>query len=245
VLTGHCILESVVARLGPASTLWAAVVMPLVLAAALPANSQEIHSVQVDRDQQKIIVKGADLDLVSSVTLGGVTVIPGAPVAPALMEIPFADEIYAAVPWAASYNLVLDGSLRLSVYIDEAISPPPEPPGPPVGGLECLCIAGWEANLSLIGYRWAWCQPVYDSDQVGYVAVSSNAVYSSPTPWMAATAYDFSNPTAFDYGNPGAARSFCALDVNNDGSYEVAEPVTNIDQYDDCVDWLFRKQVCL
>ena len=92
MLTGHCILETVVARLGPASTFWAAVVMPLVLVGALPAHSQEIHSVQVDRDQEKITVKGADLDLVSSVALGGVTVIPGAPVAPALMEIPFADE---------------------------------------------------------------------------------------------------------------------------------------------------------
>jgi hypothetical protein len=242
MLTGHCISETSVARYKPASTLWVSLTMLLVSLGALPANGQEIHSIQVDRDLEKIIVKGSDLNLVSSVTLGGVTVIPGAPVAPTLMEIPFSNEIYLAVQWAASYNLVLDGSPRLSVYIDGAIN---APPGPPVGGLECACIPGWEANASLIADKWAYCQPIYDGNQVGYVGSSTTAVYPSPTPWMAAAVFDFDNPTAFDYGDPGAARSFCVLDVDIDGIYEVAEPVTNIDQYDDCVNWLFKEGVCL
>jgi hypothetical protein len=77
------------------------------------------------------------------------------------------------------------------------------------------------------------------------VGSSTTAIYPGPTPWLAAAAYDIDDPTAFDYGNPGAARSFCALDVNIDGVYEVAEPVTNIDQYNDCVNWLFKEGVCL
>jgi hypothetical protein len=242
MLTGQRILEPSVARYERASTLWVSMTILLVLLGAVPANSQEIHSIQVDRDLDKIVVQGADLDLVSSVTLGGVSVIPSAPLAPTVMEIPFSAEVYLAVQWAASYNLVLDGSLRLSVYIDGAINPPP---GPPSGGLECACIPGWVANASLIEDNWAFCQPIYDGNQVGYVGSSTTAIYPGPTPWLAAAAYDFDDPTAFDYGNPGAARSFCALDVNIDGVYEVAEPVTNIDQYDDCVNWLFKEGVCL
>ena len=115
MLTSHRILEPSVARYERASTLWVSMTILLVLLGALPANSQEIHSIQVDRDLDKIIVKGADFDLVSSVTLGGVLVIPSAPLAPTVMEIPFSAEVYLAVQWAASYNLVLDGHLRLSV----------------------------------------------------------------------------------------------------------------------------------
>lgn len=243
MLIDHCIPRtSGVPNGEPASTLWVAIKILLVLLCANPAISQELHSIQVDRDQGKIVVKGTDLDLVASVTLGGVTVIPSAPIAPTLMEISFSDEIYLAVQWAASYNLVLDGSLRLSVYIDGAINPPP---GPPSGGLECACIPGWEASASLIADNWAYCQPIYDGNQVGYVGSSTTAIYPGPTPWLAAATYDIDDPAAFDYGDPGAARSFCALDVNIDGVYEVAEPVTNIDQYNDCVNWLFKEGVCL
>ena len=63
--------------------------------------------------------------------------------------------------------------------------------------------------------------------------------------WFVATAFDSDNPLAFDYANPGAARSFCVLDLDADGSYEVAEPVTNSDQNDNCVDWIFKNGVCL
>jgi hypothetical protein len=216
--------------------------MPMMLLFVTPASSQDIHSVQVDRNLEKLVVKGIDLDLVSSITLGGVSVVASAPVAPNLMEIPFSEPIYSAVQWPGNYNLIVDGSVRLSVYIDAPITPPP---GPPTGGPDCACVPGWEANASLIADNWAFCQPISDGSQIGYVGSSTTAIYPGPTPWLAATAYDSENPTAFDYGNPGAALSFCALDVNIDGTYEVAEPVTNIDQYNDCVNWLFREGVCL
>lgn len=206
------------------------------------ANAQDIHSVYVDRDQEKLVVIGADLDLVSSITLGGENVVASAPVAHNLMEIPFASPIYMAVQWPGNYNLVLDASVQLSVYISAPISPPP---GPPSGGPDCACVPGWEANASLIADNWAFCQPISDGSQVGYVGSSTTAIYPGPTPWLAATAYDSENPASFDYSDPGAAISFCALDVDIDGIYEVAEPVTNIDQYNDCVNWLFREGVCL
>lgn len=238
----HCPPRTRVARCKLAATL-----LPLLAGAQLflnspPATSQEIYSIHVDRELEKIVVKGADLDLVTTVTLGGVTVVPTAPVAPTLMEIPFATEVYSAVQWEASYNLVLDGNQRLSVYI---ASPIDAPPGPPTGGLDCACIPGWEAYASLIADNWAYCQPLSDGNQVGYVASSDTALFPGPTPWWLAVAYDADHPQDFDYADPGSARSFCSLDVDADGTFEVAEPVTNIDQYNDCVDWLFSQLVCI
>ncbi len=209
----------------------------LLCLTALPAAGQDIYSIQVDRGLQKIIVNGVDLDLATTVTLGGVTVLPTAPAASALMEIPFAAEVYNAVQWEGSYNLVLDGSERLSVYIDGPIEAPPPPPPPPGGGSDCSCIPGWSANASIIADNWAYCQPVGDGNQTGYVASSTTAILPGPTPWALAVVYDFDDP--------GIERSFCVLDVNMDGSYEVGGPVTNVDQYNDCINWLFRELVCL
>ncbi len=216
----------------------------LLLGSSL-ALGQDIYSIHVQRDQAAIVVKGVDLDLATTVTLGGVTVFPTAPVASGEMLIPFATEVYAAVQWQGSYNLVLDGSERLSVYIDAPIEAPPGPPPPPVGGLDCACIPGWQSYASLIADNWAFCQPFQDGNQQGYVASSQTALLPGPTPWLIATAFDYDNPLDFDPSDPGSARSFCALDLNMDGSYEVAEPVNNIDQHDDCVNWLFQELVCM
>ncbi|MFV8817722.1 hypothetical protein [Haliea sp. E17] len=212
-----------------------------LLFATSQVAAQDIYSIHVDRAQEKIVVTGVDLDLATTVTLGGVAVIPAAPVASGQMEIPFATAVYDAVQWQGSYNLVLDGSERLSVYIDAPIE---APPGPPVGGLDCACIGGWQSQASVIANNEAFCQPISDGNQVGYVGSSTLAFNPGPTPWWLAVAYDYDHPQDFDYADPGSARSFCALDVDADGTFEVAEPVTNIDQYDDCVEWLFSELVC-
>lgn len=215
----------------------------LVSMATQPVMSQDIYSVSVDRAERKIIVRGVDLDLVGEVVLGGVTVPPLAPVSSALMEIPFSEPVYTAVQWPGTYNLIFDGGERLSVYIAAPILAPP--PEPPIGGPDCGCIPGWEVYRAFIAGNEAWCQVISDGNQIGYVGSSNTALFPGPTPWLVASAFDSDHPTAFDYADPGAARSFCALDIDIDGVYEVAEPVTNSEQHEDCVNWLFANNVCL
>lgn len=213
----------------------------LINIAAQPVMSQDIYSVSVDRAEGKIIIKGVDLDLVDEVVLGGVTVSPTAPVSSALMEIPFSEHVYAAVRWPGNYNLILDGGERLSLYIAAPIL---APPGPPTGGPDCGCIPGWELYREFIADNEAFCAVISDGNQVGYVASSNTAIYPGPKPWLVASAFDSDNPIAFDYADPGSARSFCALDIDIDENYEVAEPVSNLEQHEDCVNWLFTNLVC-
>jgi len=211
--------------------------LPIVTAAVSlclvsPAWAVTIHSVHVDREGERIVIKGVDLNLATTVTLGGVTV-PATTVTSSELEISFGSEVYSAVQWEASYNLVIDGSETLSVYIDAPIvAPPPPPPEPPPGGPDCPCISGWSAsgfpkdNFSLCLYG-------QDGNQLWF--------YANRNPWTISFAFDPGN-LYFDPAAPGNSVSYCVL-IDN-GSYSVAEPVVNIDQYSDCENWMWRN-ICI
>jgi hypothetical protein len=207
-----------------ASMLWAGVV-----------SGAEVHSIHVDRVGEKILVQGSGFDSGTSFTLGGVAV-PAADVTGSELSIPFGTEVYAAVQWEASYSLIVDGTDNISVYIAAPImdSPPPPspPPEPPPGGPDCPCIAGWLAS-GIPQDNFSWCYYGQDNNQL----------------WMYATRDSFSISSAFDPTNiffdpvePGNSVSYCVL-IDN-GSYTVAEPVVNIDQYSDCELWMWRK-ICI
>ncbi len=170
-----------------------------------------------------------DLNLASGVTLGGIPV-PVNTLGPGELEIPFGVEVYSSVLWEGSYNLVIDGSVTLSVYIDAPIVAPPPPPPP--GGPDCPCIAGWSSS-GIPQDNMSWCLYGQDGDQL-YTFATRNQ-------WTISAAFDPGN-LFFDPVAPGNSVSYCVL-IDN-GSYTVAEPVVNIDQYSDCEAWLWRK-ICI
>lgn len=203
-----------------------ALVSPLLVLTPQLAAA-EVYSVQVDRDEQKLIVTGADFNNSTSVTLGGIEVLK-ANVSANQFDIPFAAAVYSAVQWEGSYNLVLDDTVRISVYIDAPILAPPPPGGP-----DCPCIAGWEAaNLTPDTFL---CGDGTDGTQ-SYIFGNSFVDNS-----FLSAAFDPNN-IYFDPVNPGNSISYCALIENN--NYTVAEPVVNEDQYSDCYLWMWVN-VCL
>lgn len=206
---------------------WTALVLCVLVPGA--AAAAEIHSVHVDREGERLLVRGSGFSGGTSFTLGGVAV-PTANVSATELDIPFGAEIYSAVQWEASYLLVVDGSIAVSVYIDDPIV---DPGGdPPSGGPDCPCIPGWSAS-GIPKDNFTWCLWGQDNNQLWMIGERDN--------WTISTAFDPTN-IFFDPGNPGNSISYCALLDNN--TYDVAEPVTNIDQYSDCENWLWIN-ICL
>jgi len=200
-----------------------------------PASAAEIYSVYVDRQQDKIVVQGAGFTSPVSAALGGIDV-PATLLNSGLLEIPFGAEVYASVQWEASYRLEVEG-VALFIYIDTPIiepppPPPPEPP-PPVGGPDCPCLAQWQASV-IPKDNFTWC--LY-----GQVGTQLWFNGSRDGRWDIGMAFDPYLPY-FDPVDPGNSISYCVL-IDN-GSYEVAQPVTNIDQYSDCENWLWQK-ICI
>lgn len=207
----------------------------LVLVSAAPARAAEIHSVYVDREQEKIVVEGAGFANPLSASLAG-GVVPATRVSASLVEIPFGAEIYSTVQWQGSYRLEVDG-VTLFVYfaapvIEPPPPPPPEPP-PPTGGPACPCIAGWEAS-AIPKDNFTWCLYGQDGTQLWFNGNREGR-------WTIGMAFDPYQPY-FDPVEPGNSISYCVL-IDN-GSYNVAEPVTNIDQYSDCENYMWQN-ICL
>ena len=198
------------------------------------ASGAEVNSVHVDRVGEKILVRGSGFVSGTSFTLGGVSV-PTTNVTDSELDIPFGVEIYTAVQWEASYSLVVDSAEHLSVYIAAPITeppPPPPPPPPPSGGPDCPCIADWSAS-DMPQDNFSWCYYGQDNNQLWMYAPRDNFIIS--------TAFDPGN-LFFDPVEPGNSISYCVL-IDN-GSYTVAEPVVNIDQYSDCENWMWIN-ICL
>ncbi len=195
-------------------------VMPQALAA-------EIYSAHVDREAQKIIIRGTGFNQSTTLTLGGVSV-NTANVTGTELDIPFAAAVYLVVQWEGSYNLIVDDINRITVYIEAPILAPPPPGGP-----DCPCIAGWEgAGLFPDTFL---CGDGTDGTQ-SYIFGNSFVDNS-----FISAAFDPNN-IFFDEDVPGNSISYCALIQNN--VYTVAEPVVNQDQYTDCYAWMWAN-ICL
>lgn len=207
--------------------IWRGLVFSAFIIPLPQALAAGLYSVHIDRHVEKIIVKGNGFTPSTSVTLGGISV-NTANVTDTELEIPFATPVYLAIQWEGSYNLILDGSNRISIYIDAPIIAPPPPGGP-----DCPCITGWEAaDIWDDSYL---CGDGIDGTQQ-YIYGSSfidNSFLSS--------AFD-PNYILYDEDNPGESISFCAFIQNNE--YIVSEPVVNKDQYSDCYAWMWAN-ACL
>jgi len=207
------------------------------LAGILFASSvcaQTLHSTSVDRDGERIVVRGAGFDGSTAFTLGGVAV-GTANVTATELDIPFSEAVAGAVQWRGSYRLQAGGSAWMSVYVDAPIEvpgDPPPPPPPPPGGEDCPCIPGWEASgIPKDNFTLCWFD--YSSQQ--------QWISGQRDSWFISTAYDPYN-LVFDPVDPGNSISYCAL---HDGSdWTVAEPVVNQAQFDDCDLWMWMN-ICI
>jgi len=193
------------------------------------AFAQDLHSVTVDRADQKIVVRGGGFDGSTAFSLGGVAVAT-ANVTPDQLDIPFSAAVATAVPRRGTYRLVANDSAWISVYVAAAIEAPgepPPPPPPPPAGPDCPCIAGWEAS-GIPKDNWAWCTRYFDGTQESLSAPRDQWFIS-----IALDPYDL----YFDPVDPGNSVSYCALHDGTD--WTVAEPLVNRDQFDDCEHWMW------
>lgn len=192
-------------------------------------SAVDLYSAHVDRDTEKIIIKGGGFRQSTTVELGGVAVNKGS-VTNTQLEIPFATEIYSVVQSEANYNLVIDDSNSLSIYIEKPILAPP-----PSGGPDCPCIDSW--NAASLSPDSLWCQSGVDATQdfVYGQALDGSDLFIS-------AAFDPNN-IFFDSNNPSNSVSYCTWYENNE--YQVVEPVVNEDQYLNCYAWFNNSSACL
>lgn len=206
----------------------------LCMCVAHSAWALDIGSVQVNRVTESIVINGNGFTGATSFMLGGVAA-PSVNISATQQLIPFGPEVASAVMWRGSYKLIGEdpgGTVEFSVYIADQIDDPAPPPPPPPGGVDCPCIAGWEAS-SIPKDNFTWCNYGTDGTQSYILGARDSFTISA--------LFD-PNDVFFDVGNPGNSTSICALD--NGGSYTVAEPLVNQDQYDDCENWLWIN-ICL
>lgn len=192
-------------------------------------SAVELYSAHVDRDAERIIIKGSGFQQSTIVELAGVAVNIGS-ITNTQLELPFSPEIYSVVQSEASYNLVIDGSSRLSIYITKPITAPP-----PVGGTDCPCLQRW--NIAAPSIDSLWCQSGIDGTQ-DYVYgqdISGGDLFIS-------AAFDPNN-IIYDENNPDNSVSFCAMYQNNE--YQISEPVVNKDQYLSCYEWISNNSACV
>ncbi|MFV8817723.1 hypothetical protein [Haliea sp. E17] len=133
------------------------------------AASTVVDSVTVDWANEKIIVRGADLDTVTDFTLGGsVPLTPGAS-SPTQVELLFDADIAAAVAGTGSYALQIDGSDAISIYFVSAVVDP--------AATGCPCAVDWAAEL--VGLWGAAATTCYEVSATG-VADLAGTVLTDP-----------------------------------------------------------------
>ena len=209
------------------------IMLPAVLVACMASTAWglEIHSAQVDRVGETIVVKGSGFSAGTSFTLTGVTV-PANDISANEQSIAFGPELASAALWRGSYKLIAeDGgvSVEFSVYIGSPIN---DATPPPPGGDACPCKPGWEAS-AISRDNTILCSYGEIDTQIFMIGVEGRLTISAQ--------FDPNN-LFFDPVNPGNSVSICALQKNS--SYPVAEPLVNQAQYDDCETW-FWQNICL
>ena len=101
-----------------------------------------VESVTVDWAGEKLVVRGSDLTNSTQVLIGGnPTPLPVAnvDVSGVQLDVPFNADMAAEVSAAGSYNLTVDGTVQLSVYIESEVIDPL--------ATGCPCAADWGAAL--------------------------------------------------------------------------------------------------
>jgi len=201
---------------------------PVAAAAAV------VDSVTVDWFNQRLVVRGSGFTGTTEFLLGGnVTPLSTANVSDTLVELPFDANLASEVVSEGNYNLLVDGAVALSVYIESSIIDP--------AAAGCPCEATWSATAAI-----NWGTPATDCVEVegpaaNDIADIAGTVLSDPL-----------DPTVYPWYPIGASfypgiptDSYCELaQVDSDATVtELIHLPINENQQADCAT-LLKANVC-
>lgn len=99
-----------------------------------------VNSASVDWVNQRITVRGESLDLATEFSLGGGAVITPLDVAPQEVNLPFSTAVADAVPIKGNYQLNIDGTDVLSLFVKSQIIA--------TSATGCPCENAWSSELA-------------------------------------------------------------------------------------------------
>jgi hypothetical protein len=111
---------------------------------AAAVASPVVDSTAVDWANERIIVRGTDLDTVTAFTLGGSVLVAIGATSPTEVELLFDNTMAGEVAGAGSYSLKADGTDAISIHFISSVVDP--------AGINCPCEPDWAAEL---GALWA------------------------------------------------------------------------------------------
>ena len=101
-----------------------------------------VDSTTVDWANEKIIVRGSDLDTVTAFTLGGSGLVAIGATSPTEIELLFDGTMAGEVTGGGSYSLKADGADAISIHFISSVVDP--------AGIDCPCEAGWATELGVL-----------------------------------------------------------------------------------------------
>ncbi len=197
----------------------------------LAAVSTVVDSVTVDWPNQKLIVRGVDLDTVAAFTLGGSGALTTGTVAAGEVELLFDAAMATEVSSGGSYALQFDGVDAISIYFVAAVVDP--------AATGCPCDVDWAAAL---GGRWGADDTACYSLSSGSDADIAGTVLSDPLDPAAYPQY----PIGAAYYADNPAGSVCRLvEVTDVDPFEqdLVNERINASQQADCAA-LLQTNVC-
>jgi len=109
------------------------------------AAAAVVDSVTVDWLNEKLVVRGSGLAGATNFVLGNSVSLAVASVTDTELDIPFSQDMADEVTSQGNYNLLVDGAVQLSVFIESQVIDPLD-----VG---CPCVSSWETELG-VGILW-------------------------------------------------------------------------------------------
>ena len=109
--------------------------------AAVVASSV-VDSTTVDWANEKIIVRGSDLDTVTAFTLGGSVLVAIGATSPTEVELLFDNTMAGEVTGVGSYSLKADGTDAISIHFISSVADP--------AGIDCPCESDWAVELGAL-----------------------------------------------------------------------------------------------
>jgi len=207
-----------------------------VTAVVIPPSSAIVESVTVDWFNLVFIIRGNGFTVDTEFSIGGspalLDPVPGS-FTESYAELPFNDAVASEVLNQGNYNLIVDGAVALTLYIEYPIIDP--------DATGCPCLAAWESEPAL-----NWGTQVTECVEIvgpgtNDTADISGTVLADPLEFETYPHYPIG--ASFHPGEP--AESYCALvAVSDDLSInEIVNVPVNELQQEECAT-LIRNNIC-
>lgn len=169
-----------------------------------PPSSGVVHSATVDWANQRVTVRGSDLDLVTDFVLGGSVPLTSSNVTPTELQLEFDTAMANAVMSQGNYLLSVDGTDVLSLFVKSQIIS--------TSATGCPCETPWSVETAGLGQA-PECIEILGPGNLDSADIAGT-IYSDPDP---AVYPHYPIGAAFIPSDPDA--SVCRLvQVNGDGT---------------------------